>query len=104
MSSLCVATWRIPADLHTVLPAAAQKCPTASPEGHGSRDRDGVRPGALGGCPEGVCGYLEGEERRIAYRMTDWRFSWELKIAFVDTRYLDRLPMTNWRFSWEGGE
>jgi hypothetical protein len=63
-----------------------------------------VRPGALGGCPEGVCGYLEGEERRIAYRMTDWRFSWEMKIAFVDTRYLDRLPMTNWRFSWEGGE
>ncbi len=77
MSSLCVATWRIPADLHTVLPAAAQKCPAASPEGHGSSDRDGVRPGALGGRPEGVCGYLAGEERRIAYRMTDWRFSWE---------------------------
>ena len=77
MSSLCAATWRIPADLHPVLPAAAQKCPAASPEGHGSSDRDGLRPGALGGCPEGVCGHLEGEERRIAYRMTDWRFSWE---------------------------
>lgn len=77
MSSLCAAAWRIPADVYPVLPAAAQKCPQIAPEGHGSSDRDGVRPGALGGCPGGVCGHLEGEERRIAYRMTDWRFSWE---------------------------
>ena len=77
MSGLCATTWRIPAELHPVLPAAAQKCPTASPEGHGGSDRDGVRPGALGGCPGGVCSHLEGEERRIAYRMTDLRFSWE---------------------------
>lgn len=76
MSGLCAATWRIPADVHPVLPAAAQKCPQIAPEGHGSRDRDAVRPGALGGRPEGVCGYLEGEERRIAYRMTNWEFSW----------------------------
>ena len=77
MSGLCAATWRIPAELPPVLPAAAQKCPTASPEGHGGSDTDGVRPGALGGRPDGVCGHLEGEERRIAYRMTDWRFTWE---------------------------
>ena len=77
MSGLCAATWRIPSDVHPVLPPAAQKCPPIAPEGHGSRDRDGVRPGALGGRPEGVCGFLEGEERRIAYRLTDLRFSWE---------------------------
>ena len=76
MSGLCAATWRIPADVHPVLPAAAQKCPTASPEGHGGSDRDGVRPGAPGGRTEGVCSHLEGEERRIAYRMTNWEFSW----------------------------
>jgi len=77
MSSLCVAAWRVPAKVHPVLPAAAQKCPTVSPESHGGSDRDGVRPGAPGGRTEGVCGHLEGEERRIAYRMTDWRFTWE---------------------------
>ena len=77
MSGLCAATWRIPADVHPVLPPAAQKCPQIAPEGHGSRDRDAVRPGALGGRAEGVCGFLEGEERRIAYRLTDLRFSWE---------------------------
>ena len=77
MSGLCATTWRIPAELHPVLPPVAQKCPQIAPKGHGSRDRDGVRPGALGGRAEGVCGFLEGEERRIAYRMTDWRFTWE---------------------------
>ena len=77
MSSLCVAAWRIPADVHPVLHPAAQKCPTASPEGHGGSDRDAVRPGAPGGRTDGVCSHLEGEERRIAYRLTDWRFSWE---------------------------
>ena len=77
MSGLCAATWRIPAELHPVLPPVAQKCPQIAPEGHGGSDRDGVRPGALGGRAEGVCGFLEGEERRIAYRMTDLRFSWE---------------------------
>ena len=77
MSSLCVAAWRIPADVHPVLPASAQKCPQIAPEGHGSRDRDAVRPGAPGGRTEGVCSHLEGEERRIAYRLTDLRFSWE---------------------------
>ena len=76
MSSLCVAAWRVPAKVHPVLPAAAQKCPAASPESHGGSDRDAVRPGAPGGRPEGVCGFLEGEERRIAYRMTNWEFSW----------------------------
>ena len=76
MSGLCATTWRIPADVHPVLPPAAQKCPTASPEGHGGSDRDGVRLGAPAGCPGGVCGHLEGEERRIAYRMTNWEFSW----------------------------
>ena len=76
MSGLCATTWRIPAELHPVLPPVAQKCPTASPEGHGGSDRDGVRPGAPGGRAEGVCGFLEGEERRIAYRMTNWEFSW----------------------------
>ena len=77
MSGLCAATWRIPADVHPVLPAVAQKCPPIAPEGHGSRDRDAVRPGAPRGRTDGVCSHLEGEERRIAYRMTDSRFSWE---------------------------
>ena len=77
MSGLCATTWRIPAELHPVLPPVAQKCPQIAPEGHGSRNRDAVRPGALGGRTEGVCGHLEGEERRIAYRLTDLRFTWE---------------------------
>jgi hypothetical protein len=70
-------TRRVPADVRRVLPPLDPQCTDNAPESDGSGNRAPMWAGAPGDGSGGVCGFLEGEERRIAYRMTDWRFSFE---------------------------
>ena len=67
----------LPAVLRRLRRQASSIRPAYALEGYGSGDRapDGGRPLADG--PGGICEHLSGDERRIAYKMTDWRFSWE---------------------------
>lgn len=46
-------------------------------ETRGSKGRDRSQVSGDGGQGEGISEFLQGEERRLAYRLTDLRFTWE---------------------------
>lgn len=70
-------TRRVPAHVRRVLPSVGPECSENASESDGGGNRAPVWAGASTDGQRSVSEWLSREERRIAYRMTDLRFSFE---------------------------